>query len=68
MVADIAMESNRLATILYHHAEVNPDFGNFYYKENMPIVKNRIEKAGIRLAGVLNAIAIIQVIINPPFY
>ena len=49
-------ESYQITSILYHEAEVNPDFGDIYCDEHMPIVKNRIEKAGIRLAGVLNAI------------
>ena len=49
-------ESYQISTILYHEAEVNSDFGEIYYEEHMPIVKNRIEKAGIRLAGVLNSI------------
>lgn len=30
--------------------------GDEYYKENIPVVHQRIEMAGIRLAGVLNSI------------
>ncbi len=49
-------ESYQITTILYQEAAANPDFDETYYEEHMPIIKNRIEKAGIRLAGVLNDI------------
>jgi hypothetical protein len=49
-------ESYQVSTILYKEAADNPDFDEAYYKSHMPVLEKRIEKAGIRLAGVLNAI------------
>jgi len=49
-------ESYQITTILYKEAADNPNFDETYYQEHIPIVKNRIEKAGIRLAGLLNDI------------
>lgn len=49
-------ESYQIANILYQEAADNPDFGEKYYQDHLPIIKNRIEKAGIRLAGLLNDI------------
>jgi S1/P1 Nuclease len=49
-------ESYQITTILYQEAADNPNFDEKYYQDHIPIVKNRIEKAGIRLAGVLNDI------------
>jgi hypothetical protein len=49
-------ESYQISTILYQEAADDPKFDEKYYQNHIPIVKNRIEKAGIRLAGVLNSI------------
>lgn len=49
-------ESYQISTILYQEAADNPNFDEKYYQDHLPILKNRIEKAGIRLAGVLNEI------------
>jgi len=49
-------ESYQITTILYKEAEDNPNFDEKYYQDHLPILKNRIEKAGIRLAGILNDI------------
>jgi len=49
-------ESYQIAEILYKEAEENPNFDEEYYKSHISVVKNRIEKAGIRLAGLLNEI------------
>lgn len=52
-----AWESYQISTQLY--AEIGKNGNNIddvYYKVHMPIVENRVEKAGIRLAGVLNEI------------
>ena len=51
-------ESYQISSILY--AEVDNSqgktLGKEYYERHIPVVENRLEKAGIRLAGVLNAI------------
>jgi len=49
-------ESYQITTILYKEAAENPTFDEKYYQDHIRIVKSRIEKAGIRLAGVLNEI------------
>jgi hypothetical protein len=49
-------ESYQITTILYKEAEDNPKFDEKYYQDHLPILKSRIEKAGIRLAGILNDI------------
>jgi len=49
-------ESYQISTILYKEAAENPNFGEEYYKTHLPVLEKRIEKAGIRLAGILNAI------------
>ncbi|MBS1525332.1 MAG: S1/P1 nuclease [Bacteroidetes bacterium] len=52
-----AWESYQISSQLY--AEIAQNGNNLsddYYKAHIPVVENRIEKAGIRLAGVLNAI------------
>jgi len=53
-----AWESYQVSSILY--GEVNEDgstkLGKGYYDAHIPVVESRIEKAGIRLAGLLNAI------------
>jgi len=52
-----AWESYQISSQLYDEIEKNGrNIDDAYYKAHMPIVENRIEKAGIRLAGVLNAI------------
>jgi len=53
-----AWESYQISSILY--GEVNNDgstkLGQDYYDTHIPVVESRIEKAGIRLAGLLNNI------------
>jgi hypothetical protein len=49
-------ESYQIANILYQEAAADPNFDEKYYQDHLPILKGRIEKAGIRLAGVLNQI------------
>ena len=49
-------ESYQISTILYQEAAKDPDFGDEYYKTHLPVLEKRIEKAGIRLAGLLNSI------------
>lgn len=49
-------ESYQIAGIFYQEAADDPNFGEDYYKLHLPILKSRIEKAGIRLAGLLNDI------------
>jgi len=49
-------ESYQISAILYKEAAENPNFDETYFNEHIPIVKNSIEKAGIRLAGFLNSI------------
>jgi len=52
-----AWESYRISSELYSEIEKNgTEIGEAYYKAHMPIVEDRIERAGIRLAGVLNSI------------
>jgi hypothetical protein len=52
--ADWLFESYTLATQLYGEAEQNPSPDFRYYPAHAEIVKQRIQQAGIRLAGVLN--------------
>lgn len=49
-------ESYQVATILYQEAAENPLFDEEYYKTHITVLQKRIEKGGIRLAGVLNGI------------
>lgn len=49
-------ESYQISTILYQEAAEDPNFGEEYYKTHLPILKTQIDKAGIRLAGLLNDI------------
>jgi hypothetical protein len=52
-----AWESYQISTQLY--AEIAADGWNInpaYYEAHIPVIENRVEKAGIRLAGVLNAL------------
>jgi hypothetical protein len=49
-------ESYQISTILYQEAAKDPNFDDNYYKTHLPVLEKRIEKAGIRLAGVLNGI------------
>ncbi|MDP9079949.1 MAG: S1/P1 nuclease [Bacteroidota bacterium] len=52
-----AWESYQISSQLYGEIEKNgTSIDDAYYKAHLPVVENRIEKAGIRLAGVLNAI------------
>ena len=47
-------ESYQAAERLYAEAEKSPDFDYRYYPEHADLLKQRIQQAGIRLAGVLN--------------
>lgn len=49
-------ESYRLSEQLYVDAAKSPDFDEAYYQAHIPVFEQRMEMAGIRLAGVLNAI------------
>jgi len=49
-------ESYRLSTRIYADVEKNKQLDDTYYQANIPIVQQRIEMAGIRLAGELNKI------------
>lgn len=49
-------ESYQISSQLYTEMAENNDLGEEYYKTHMPLIQQRIEKAGIRLAGVLNTI------------
>ncbi|WP_461452067.1 S1/P1 nuclease [Mucilaginibacter sp.] len=51
-------ESYLISSMLYAEADTlqNKPLGKAYYERHIPIVENRLEKAGIRLAGVLNYI------------
>lgn len=49
-------ESYQFSTKIYADVEKNNKLDDEYYKANIPIVQQRIEMGGIRLAGVLNAI------------
>jgi len=52
-----AWESYQISSQLYSEIEKNgTTIDDAYYQAHMPIVENRIEKAGIRLAGLLNEI------------
>ncbi|WP_426671709.1 S1/P1 nuclease [Mucilaginibacter sp. McL0603] len=47
-------ESYQISTILYKEVETNNDLDEQYYSDHIGVIHNRIEKAGIRLAGELN--------------
>jgi hypothetical protein len=49
-------ESYQISSILYTEVADNNKLGEDYYQDHIPVVKKQIEKAGIRLAGELNAI------------
>ncbi|RKR82985.1 S1/P1 nuclease [Mucilaginibacter gracilis] len=49
-------ESYQIAEILYSEAADNPKFDHDYYQNHLSTLHSRIEKGGIRLAGVLNNI------------
>lgn len=49
-------ESYQVSEILYKEAAENSNFENDYYETHLPVLRSRIEKGGIRLAGVLNKI------------
>lgn len=49
-------ESYQLSEQLYADAAKSPDFDEAYYQAHIPVFENRMEMAGIRLAGVLNTI------------
>jgi hypothetical protein len=49
-------ESYQISEQLYADAAKSPDFDEAYYQAHIPVFEQRMEMAGIRLAGVLNAI------------
>ena len=49
-------ESYQISTRLYAEAASSNDADETYYQDHISIVRHRIERAGIRLAGVLNGI------------
>ncbi len=49
-------ESYQISSILYEEAAQDPNFTEEYYRQHLPILEKRIEKGGIRLAGVINSI------------
>lgn len=52
-----AWESYQISSQLYGEIEKNGiNIDDAYYKVHIPIVEDRIERAGIRLAGILNSI------------
>jgi hypothetical protein len=65
-----AFESYEIATKIYAEADQDKSPDDAYYQTYMPIVQQRIEKAGIRLAGVLNELfkdtKITSVVLTPP--
>ncbi|MBV8390834.1 MAG: S1/P1 nuclease [Mucilaginibacter sp.] len=53
-----AWESYQISTQLYAEIDTlqNKTIDDTYYQKHLPIIENRIEKAGVRLAGILNAL------------
>ena len=52
-----AWESYQVSTQIYAEVAANGrNIDHAYYEANIPVIENRIEKAGIRLAGVLNTL------------
>jgi hypothetical protein len=49
-------ESYSASTQLYKDAAKYPHFNEVYYKAHLPLIESRLEKGGIRLAGILNEI------------
>jgi hypothetical protein len=49
-------ESYQISSILYKEAAQDPNFTEEYYRQHLPVLEKRIEKGGIRLAGVINSI------------
>lgn len=49
-------ESYQVSEQLYADAVKTPDFDEPYYQAHIPVFEDRMERAGIRLAGVLNEI------------
>lgn len=59
-------ESYQLSSRLYTEANKGSKLGDSYYKQHIAIVQQRIEMAGIRLAGVLNEVFKNTVVDNKP--
>ena len=49
-------ESNQISNVLYGEVTKNESLGEPYYRSHIGTVQNRIDRAGIRLAAVLNTI------------
>lgn len=49
-------ESYQISSQLYREIDLNKNIDDDYYKSHLPIIQQRIEKGGIRLAGMLNSI------------
>ena len=48
-------ESYQISSQLYREIEKNTNIDDEYYSLHLPIIQQRLEKAGIRLAGILNS-------------
>jgi len=48
-------ESYKISSKLYDEVEYNKNINEEYYNTNIKIIQNRLERGGIRLAGVLNS-------------
>lgn len=65
-------ESYQISSQLYSEAETNKDIDEAYYNKWIPVIHQRINQAGIRLAGELNRIfknehvKITKVVLSPP--
>jgi hypothetical protein len=53
-ILDWMYESYELSSQLYKDVANKPDFDEAYFKAHVPVIEARLEKAGIRLAGILN--------------
>jgi hypothetical protein len=52
-----AWESYQISTQLYRETDKNgANIDDAYYQAHLPVIADRVEKAGIRLAGILNSI------------
>jgi hypothetical protein len=47
-------ESNHISNHIYQELPASRDLGESYYTKYIPLVRQRIDQAGIRLAGILN--------------
>ena len=47
-------ESNQISNRIYNEQPEAKDLGESYYRDHIPLIRQRIDQAGIRLAGILN--------------